>query len=172
DVRSTPSGRSLPKSGSKGKCTAPWSASRAGKGSGRGLGARCSAAAPSFSATNRCRLLTRSRLPWCWRQFTPASPPCFSPYTTSIWRSPTAAALSDCEAAASRLILRRTLSNAARPRPCMRADLKEAIGRREIGIGVLLVALALLPFSDFAVSTRDPWAHVFKFLAGFLSPDL
>ena len=54
----------------------------------------------------------------------------------------------------------------------MRADLKEAIGRREIGIGVLLVALALLPFSDFAVSTRDPWAHVFKFLAGFLSPDL
>jgi phosphonate transport system permease protein len=54
----------------------------------------------------------------------------------------------------------------------MRTDLKEAIGRREIGIGVLLVALAMLPFSDLAVTTRDPWAHVLKLLAGFLSPDL
>jgi phosphonate transport system permease protein len=54
----------------------------------------------------------------------------------------------------------------------MRADLKEVIGRREIGIGVLLVALAMLPFSDLAVSTRDPWAQVAKLLAGFLSPDL
>jgi hypothetical protein len=54
----------------------------------------------------------------------------------------------------------------------MRADLKEAIGRREIGIGVLLVALAMLPFSDLAISTRDPWAQVLKLLAGFLAPDL
>jgi len=54
----------------------------------------------------------------------------------------------------------------------MRADLREAIGRREIGIGVLLVALAMLPFSDLAVSTRDPWAHVLKLLAGFLAPDI
>lgn len=44
-------------------------------------------------------------------------------------------------------------------------------GRREVGIGVVLVGLAMLPFADLEVSTRDPWLHVSRFLAGFLSPD-
>jgi phosphonate transport system permease protein len=49
---------------------------------------------------------------------------------------------------------------------------EEAIGRRGVGIGVLLVALAMLPFSDLAVSTREPWTHLLRFLSGFLAPNL
>ena len=29
----------------------------------------------------------------------------------------------------------------------------------------------MLPFADLEVSTHDPWRHVSRFLAGFLSPD-
>lgn len=46
-----------------------------------------------------------------------------------------------------------------------------AIGRREIGLGVILLAVALIPFADLAVSNRDPLTHVLRFLGGFLRPD-
>lgn len=44
-------------------------------------------------------------------------------------------------------------------------------GRRDVGLAVVLLALLALPLADLAVSTRDPWGHVAKFLAGFLRPD-
>jgi phosphonate transport system permease protein len=53
----------------------------------------------------------------------------------------------------------------------MRRNFMSLIGRREIGLGVILLALALMPFADLAVSTRDPLAHVLRFLGGFLKPD-
>jgi len=46
-----------------------------------------------------------------------------------------------------------------------------SIGRREIGLGVILLALALIPFADLEISTRDPLSHVLRFLGGFLRPD-
>jgi phosphonate transport system permease protein len=45
------------------------------------------------------------------------------------------------------------------------------LSRRDVGLGIIIVALLVLPLSDLAVTTRDPWTHVWRFVAGFLAPD-